>query len=158
MEESVRSERALLVIAGSCSLALALLHVVLIFIGPSAYRYFGAGEGMARRAQAGSLMPAAVTLGVATVLCIFGLYALSGAAVVRRLPLLRPALVGIAAIYTLRGLSFFPQVWYLLQHPGQIPMRFVAFSGASLAIGLAHSWALARSWSALSPRRSWLVG
>ena len=44
--------------------------------------------------------------GAALVLVVFGLYALSGAGIIRRLPLLRLGLIGISALFLLRGLFF----------------------------------------------------
>ena len=52
----------ILILAGWLSAAVAALHVVIVFLGAPAYRYFGAGEDMARQAEAGSLVPAAMTL------------------------------------------------------------------------------------------------
>jgi hypothetical protein len=149
--------RRLLFASGLASLALALLHAVLIFVGPPAYRYFGAGEAMARQAESGSLEPGAVTLAIAAVLSMFGLYALSGAGAVRRLPLLRTFLVAITVIYTLRGLSLFAQAWAWLRFPDRMPPRFVVFSAAALTLGLLHLAGLLRSWRRLRPRPPWVA-
>jgi hypothetical protein len=88
----------------------SLLHVGIILGGPEWYRFFGAGERMARLAARGSTYPAAVTAGIAVVLGIWALYALSGAGVIRRLPFVRVALVLIAAIYLARGILGVPLV------------------------------------------------
>ena len=93
-------------VAGSIfSFAVAILHIAIIFGGAPAYRYFGAGEEMAQMASSGSVLPALATLLIAVIFALWGLYALSGAGVIRHLPLLRTGLVFIASIYTLRGIG-----------------------------------------------------
>ncbi len=52
---------------------------------------------MAQLASAGHWYPTVVTLAVATVLSAWALYALSGAGVISKLPLLRVALCAITA-------------------------------------------------------------
>jgi len=86
----------------------ALLHVMVIFGGPDWYRFFGAGEHMAQMAEQGLWQPVLVTLFITTVLVIWGLYAFSAAGLIRRLPLLKTALVIISCIYLLRGLAAIP--------------------------------------------------
>ncbi len=106
----MRSGDRLLVSGGVLTGVASLLHVGIILGGPEWYRFFGAGEHMARLAARGSIHPAIVTAGIAVVLGIWALYALSGAGVIRRLPFLRPALVSIAAIYLARGILGVPLV------------------------------------------------
>ena len=56
---------------GACvSLAIALLHVVVVLIGPDAYSFFG-GPGLARRAESGSWQPALMTLVLAWLFVVF---------------------------------------------------------------------------------------
>ena len=104
-----RGDRFLLVGGGLTGLA-SLLHVAIIFGGPDWYRFFGAGERMAQLAARGSSYPTVVTAGIAVILGIWMLYALSGARVIRRLPFLRLALVLIAAVYLIRGVLGIPIV------------------------------------------------
>ena len=98
----------LLIAAAICSGVAALLHLGCIVFGGDWYRFFGAGEQMAQMAEAGHIYPTIVTLVIVTLLAIWSLYALSGAGVILRLPLLRLALCIIAAIYLLRGIAFIP--------------------------------------------------
>jgi putative oxidoreductase len=100
----------LLLLGGGLTGAASLLHVAIIFGGPDWYRFFGAGERMARLAAGGSIYPAVITAGIALVLAIWALYAFSGAGLFRRLPFLRVALVVIAAIYLMRGILGIPVV------------------------------------------------
>ena len=93
--------------------AAALLHLGIIFGGPEWYRFFGAGERMARLSAHGSAYPAVITAGLASVLGLWALYGLSGAGVIRRLPLLRLALTLIAGVYLARGALGIPLVMFV---------------------------------------------
>ncbi len=92
-----------LTIGAALSAIAALLHVGCIVFGATWYRFFGAGERMARLADAGDWRPTIITSGIVAVLSVWALYALSGAGAIPKLPLLRIGLCGIAAIYSLRG-------------------------------------------------------
>src|SRR3712207_8305625 len=81
----------------------SLLHLAIIFGGPEWYRFFGAGERMARLAARGSLYPTLVTAGIASVLGLWGLYGLSGAGANRGLALFCLPLVLIAGGSLARG-------------------------------------------------------
>lgn len=93
-----------LVLGAVLSLMAAMLHVVAIILGPSGYRLFGAGERFVRAAEKGKIHPPLITLGIALILASWAAYALSGAGIIRPLPVLRPALVGITLVYLARGL------------------------------------------------------
>ena len=142
--------RPYLIAAGSASAAIGVLHLVCIAIGGPAYRYFGAGERLAQRAEAGSLQPAAITLVFAAAFFVLAAYGLSGAGAIRRLPLLRTALVASAAVYLLRGLFVVPEV--LAVTGGRaIPPHFVVFSLVFLAVGLCYALGTIGSWGRLKP-------
>jgi len=96
-----------LVIAGTLSFIASLLHIACIFGGPDWYRFFGAGEQMAKLAEQGSAYPVFVTSIIAAILTIWALYALSGAGVILKLPLLKTALVLITSVYLVRGVAGF---------------------------------------------------
>lgn len=132
-----------LIAAACCSLLAALAHLGCIAFGPSWYRALGAGESMARMAAAGDSYPTVITLAIAAVLGVWSAYALSAAGVLPRLPLLRPALCAITAVYLLRGLAFVPmQIWM----PGR-SMRFWLWSSAiCLAIAALHVIGLYQTW------------
>jgi hypothetical protein len=98
---------------------------------------------MARMAEGGNPYPAIVTAGIAIVLSVWAAYAFAGAGLIRRLPLMRTALVAISAIYLARGLLIVP---VLLQSS---PAAFDIWSslivlgyGAVYAIGTATAWPL----------------
>ena len=60
-----------------------MLHLAIIAGGPDWYRFFGAGEGMARMAERGMLKPALITLGIAAILAVWAAYAFAGAGLIR---------------------------------------------------------------------------
>ena len=142
-----------LMLAGWLSAAVAALHVVIIFFGAPAYRYFGAGEEMARQAEAGSIVPAAMTLFIAVVFTVFALYAFAGAGRLRRPPLLRTGLVVIAAIYTLRGLGLVLELVQFARGSATVMPRHLAFSAVSLTIGLLYLAGIVLLWPRLQPAR-----
>ena len=142
----MRNGNQWLKLGGILSFVVALLHLVIIFVGAPAYRYFGAGEDMATAAESGSAFPALITLVLVAVFTIWGLYAFSGAGVIRRLPLLRIALLLIGAIYTLRGVAVFQQIFQIATSSVQVEPREIVFSLVSLVIGLVYLVGTAINW------------
>jgi hypothetical protein len=136
-------------LGGILSFAVALLHVIIIFVGASAYRYFGAGEDMATAAESGSAFPALLTFVLVAVFAIWGFYGLSGAGVIRRLPLLKIALLLIGAVYTLRGVAVFQQLFQIAASSAEVAPREIVFSLVSLIIGLAYLIGTVKSWRSL---------
>jgi hypothetical protein len=125
----------------------ALLHVGCIYFGAPWYRFFGAGEEMARMAEAGSWVPSLITSGIVLVLAIWSLYALSGAGIVRRLPLLRTALCVITGIYLLRGLAALPVAVF---QPQQATAFLWWSSAICLGFGIFHLIGVRQCWKAMS--------
>ncbi len=85
------SNKCLLVAAIFCFVA-AIAHFGCILFGGDWYRFFGAGEQMAQMAEQGLWYPTMVTSVIVVVLVVWGLYGLSGAGVIKRLPLTKLAL------------------------------------------------------------------
>lgn len=131
---------------GGLSVTAALLHLACIVGGPSWYRFFGAGERMARLAERGSPRAALVTVGIALLLAVWAAYGFSGAGVVPRLPLLRPGLVLITAVYLLRAAAL-PIMLRTMSDRGAT-FLFVS-SAVVLGIGLVHAVGLWRGWTGL---------
>lgn len=132
-----------LIAGGWLSVAAALLHIACIFGGPDWYRFFGAGEGMARAAARGDMRPTLITLAIGAVLLIWAAYAFSGAGSLPRLPLLRTGLIVITAIYLLRGLFFVPLHFWRPQHSDSFAIwsSLIVFAyGAVYAVGTFRAW------------------
>ena len=133
--------------AALLSAAAALLHLAVIVGGPDWYRFFGAGEAMARMAERGSPRPALITLGIAAVLATWSAYALAGAGRIRRLPLMRTALLAITAIYLLRGLVLVPA----LAINGFRVDAFILWSSLIVLVyGITYAVGTFRAWPALA--------
>ena len=135
-----------LAFGGGLSFLAAALHIAVIFGGPDWYRFVGAGEKMAQMAERGDIAATLITLGIASILTIWGLYALSGAGLIMRLPLLPYALLAITSVYLLRGLVLLPM--YFLK-PDMISAFWVWSSAICLGYGITHAVGLWRGWSSL---------
>lgn len=124
----------------------------IIIAGAPAYRFFGAGEEMARAAERGSIVPALVTSVIVVGLTCFALYAWSADGWIRPLPARRPVLAAITGIYLLRGAVLLPQlgIWLLAANP--VALRDLVFSAVALLLGLAHLIGLRQRWRALGLR------
>ncbi len=123
-----------LTLAGIICFVLAVFQVVIGFF-PSLSLYFGAPEALVKNIFALIV----VSLFVAGVLVVFGLYALSGAGSIRKLPLLKQGLVAISCVFIMRGFLLLPELLVVVGiFHVSIPVapRFVIFSLGSLLIGI----------------------
>ena len=137
-----------LIIGSGLSALAALLHAGCILFGSSWYRFFGAGEQMARMAAAGHWYPTVLTSIIVAILSGWSLYALSGAGVIRRLPFDRLALCIITSIYLLRAVAFAPFHRYF---PGNSASFWLWSSAICFVIGLVHLVGLWQAWPRLRP-------
>jgi hypothetical protein len=128
----------LLRIGGVLNLGVAALHVGIVFFGAPAYRFFGAGEDMASWAEQASPLPAIITLGLALLFAVFGLYAFSAAGALRRLPLIVPVVLGVGVIYGLRGGLGVLAAFFVPDNSTAPVAITVAFSLVALAIGVLY--------------------
>jgi hypothetical protein len=134
-------------IAGAiCSGIAALLHLGCIAFGGDWYRFLGAGEAMAQMAEAGHVYPTVVTSVIVVVLSLWSLYALSGAGVIFRLPLLRLGLCVIAIIYLLRGIAF---IFLIPIFPDNSVQFWLVSSFICLLFGFLYAVGIKQSWSHL---------
>ena len=140
-----------LVAGGILSGGAAVLHLAIIAGGPGWYRFFGAGEGMARMAEQGSFRPTLITLGIALILVAWAAYAFAGAGLIRRLPLMRAALVAITAVYLLRGLILAPLLAF---RPDKVDAFTLWSSLIVLAYGVTYALGTWQAWPALSEGRA----
>ena len=140
-----------LITAGILSFIASLAHIAIIFGGPDWYRIFGAGEGMAMMAEQGLIKPTLITLFIAAVLFIWGLYAFSAAELIFRLPFLKFCLVGITSVYLIRGLAglitlFFPELSYVKE----LGVSFLLWSSLICSLyGIVHVIGLTKAWKIL---------
>jgi len=146
--------KILLGIGGVCSTIVGLLHIVIVYYGAPAYRFFGAGEEMAVMSEKGSMLPAVVTLIIALVFILWGLYAFSGVGLIRRLPKLRLGLVIIGSIYTLRGVLIFFQIFEITVLNESLVINDLVFSIVSLFIGIVYLAGMRIGWQMLKTQLS----
>lgn len=142
--------KTLLLIGACLNFAIALLHIGIIIIGAPAYLYFGALD-LANLANQGSQIPTLITSALALLFSTFAGYALAGAGVLPRLPLLKPGLLLIGSVYVLRGLIVMLDIIRLVQKAGY-PFRQTVFSAVALFIGLLYLIGTFQQWKYLSPK------
>ncbi len=140
-----------LLAAAICCFAAALAHLGCIVFGGDWYRFFGAGEQMARMAEQGLWYPTVVTAVIVLLLLVWALYALSGAGAIKRLPLTKLALLLISSLFLLRGVSFvglipiFPEnsltFWF-------VSSAICLLIGGLFAVGCWQQWSVLSSKSA----------
>lgn len=120
-----------------------------ISIWPAAAAYFGAPPGLLESRTKLLLIGGGATL----LVVLFGLYALSGAGRIRRLPLLRVGLVGISALFMLRGLFIILTVLEILGIlKARILIQAVASHLVFLAAGIAYSVGTVLNWREMKVR------
>jgi hypothetical protein len=132
-----------LLLGAICSALASLAHLGCIVFGGDWYRFFGAGEQMAQLAEQGHWYPTVVTLVISSIIAIWALYALSGAGVIFKLPLLRLGLCVISGIYVIRGLSFF----VLMPYFSNSITFWIVSSSICLFIGLMYSIGTYQTWN-----------
>ena len=140
-----------LVLGAALSAVASLIHVGCILQGPRWYRFFGAPEPLIRGVENGDPALHWITAGIAVILAICSAYALAGAGLIRRLPLMRTALVAITAIYLARGLLIIPVAAKLSFDDS--PFDYWS-SAIVLIYGLVHAAGTWQAWPFLSPKRS----
>lgn len=95
-----------LIAGGTLTALAAVAHLACIVLGAPAYRFMGAGERMARAAEAGQLKPMLITLVISAMLAVWALYAFSGAGVMRSLPFTGIVLPAVSAVFLVRAFGF----------------------------------------------------
>lgn len=122
----------------------------IISISPAAAAYFQAPPPLLEN----RLQLFLVGEGAALILIIFGLYALSGAGSIPRLPLLRLGLVGISSLFLLRGLFFILTVLTILGIlEGEILIQGVISHLVFLAAGITYAVGTVLNWRETQIRR-----
>ena len=137
----------MLVWAGRISFAMAGFQAI-IGVSPTWSLYFGAPASLVENLP----LLVGTSLAVSALMVVFGMYAFSGAGRIRRLPCLKPVLVGIGMIFFLRGLMLIPEslvVMGLLSSSIPVAPRFVGFSFGALLVGYTFLGGTLREWKSL---------
>ena len=131
--------------AAGLSFFMAVAQTV-ISLSPAAAAYFMAPPPLLENRWRLFLIGEAAAL----VMVIFGLYALSGAGVIRRLPLLRLGLIGISGLFLLRGLFVVFSVLAILGIlEGQLLIQGEISTLVFLAAGIAFAVGTVLNWRAM---------
>lgn len=145
----MKTKNTYLITAGSLNFIAAALHIAIIIGGAEWYRFFGAGEELAVMAEAGMRYPAFVATMIAGALALMGVYAWSGAGLLRPMPLLRPGLIVITGIFCLRGAVGF--LVPFIVHSPYVENLGIAFwlitSSICLGVGILYVLGLVRHYS-----------
>jgi hypothetical protein len=135
-----------LIVGAGLSAIAALLHLAIIVGGPAWYRWFGAGKRIVALAEQGDPRAGLITLAIGAVLALWSAYALSGAGLLPRLPLLREGLVAITMIYLARGLALLP---LLVWAPARATPFIVGSSVIVTLYGLIYAAGTVTAWPRL---------
>lgn len=135
-----------LIVAGTLSAIVAILHLGCIYFGAPWYRFFGAGEKMAMLAERGSIQPTLITSGIILILSIWSLYAFSAAGVIVRLPFIRLVLILITLIYFVRGVV---GLFFIRSPMGRSPEFWAWSSIICLLFSIVHLVGLKQQWAIL---------
>ena len=142
----------LLILAGVLSFCGAIFQVAIAFV-PEWSAAFGAGDALVSNPPL--LLASGLLVGF--LLVLFGLYGLSGAGIIRPLPLLRLVLLLPGLLYPLVGIYFIPQmlvVLGILPATTPVPTVQLLVTFGALVAGLAYLVGLAVSWKRLSIKPS----
>jgi len=142
--------RLWLKLAAGLSFSMAACQAV-ISVWPAAAAYFQAPPSLLNDRVRLFVVGGAAAL----IPALFGLYALSGAGVIRRLPLVRTVLVVVGSLFLLRGLFIILTILEALGiRQGQILLAGVASHVMFLLAGVAYLGGAVLTWTALYPRRA----
>jgi len=144
----MKSTNHLLFFASLLAFAGAIIQAAIGFV-PEWSAALGAGDAL----TSNPALLLALGLLMALVFAVCGLYGLSGAGLIRRLPLLRLGLFVIGLVCTLNGAPLIfqlPAVLGLWPAPQPIPISFVISSLVFLTVGLGYLIGLAAGWKRLS--------
>ena len=125
----------LLVIAAAIAFLTALAHLSCIYFGPQCYEIQMAPPDIVESARAGTLLAPVGTILVAMIFVVLGCYALSGAKLMRELPLLKFGVYTIAVICIIRGILPL-QLW--LRHPEKVNAAVLLAGFIWLGVGLCY--------------------
>lgn len=133
----------MLKIAGIINIILGIGHLIAMIWLNEVFEIFGIGEPMNELSQIHPSIPYIITVIVAMGFFIFGLYGFSAAGMIRKLPLLKLGIFGIAALFILRAVSgiveiLFTDVSLTLETTNSI---------VSLTIGLLYLLGGLKKWS-----------
>jgi hypothetical protein len=131
-------------LGGYLNFIIAFLHIVGLFWADKMFEITGIADGMALAAeQIHPIYPYFITIIVAIVFFTFGLYGLSAAGRIRKLPLLKPVTFVIAVIYLLRGIG---ELIFDMEMQQASPIFETSYSLIAVFIGVLFMIGGLRKW------------
>ena len=122
----------------------ALLHFLAIFGGYSWYEFLMAPPFLLESVKAGTWLAPMSGILVSILMIIAGFYALSGANIIFKMPLLKPALIILSILFTVRGMIIFHLMWW---KPEVIDAFRIISSGIFLISGIAYTIGTYLRWN-----------
>ena len=119
---------------------LLIAGAALSFATAASHAAIAVSAGHAHGLEVGSINAAIATVMLTALLIVWGLYALSASGSMAPLPMVRPAIYGITAIYLARGLFLLPQMmgYNIFTDAGPVTGYDLLFSAFTLAVGAIH--------------------
>jgi len=133
----------MLKLGGYINICIATAHLIGLIWAKQMFELTGVGKEMGGLAQIQPSLPYILTVSVAVVFFIFGLYGLSAAGEIRKLPLLKPGVFSIAAIYIFRGIG--ELIFDISKHVAS-PLTETTYSLIALAIGMLYLIGGLKKW------------
>lgn len=134
---------SMLKIAGISNFILSIVHLVSLFWAKQVFEAGGIGKEMNELSQIHPSIPYIVTIIVAIIFFVFGLYAFSADGRIRKLPLLKLGIFGIASLYLLRSLMGVVEI--LIRNDISVGLE-VCYSLVALTIGLLYLLGGLKKW------------
>lgn len=139
----MEQKNIMLKLGGYINIVIAIAHIVGLFWAEKMFEVTGIGNEMTKLAQTHSSLPYLLTMFVAVVFFIFGLYGLSADNNFGKLPFLKPIIFLIAGIYLLRGIG---ELVYDLEKQQANQFLEVTYSLIAVFIGLLFLIGGLRKW------------
>jgi hypothetical protein len=119
MESRVKSKPGILylVVVALIAVATAIAHMSCIFLGPECFSAQMAPPQVIESAKNGTWLAPVGTIFISAIFLVVGLYALSGAGIIRKLPLLKLGIYTISTLCIIRGVLPL-QLW--IRHPEKV--------------------------------------
>lgn len=131
-------------LGGYINILIAIGHIVGLIWAKQMFEVTGIGKEMNELAQTHYLLPYLLTIFVAVVFFIFGLYGLSADNKFRKLPFLKLGIFAIAGIYIFRGIG---ELIFDISKQEASPIAETIYSLIALAIGLLFLFGGLKKWN-----------
>ncbi len=125
----------LLVIGAFAAISTGFAHLSCIFFGPKCFSAQMAPSVIVESAEASTLLAPVAAIGIFIFFVVLGCYALSGAKLIRKLPMLSFGIYSIATVCIIRGILPL-QLW--VRHPSKVSDLILIVGIVWLLVGLCY--------------------